>query len=199
MNAIRLAHCEEEVQKLRRLLEELQVNYDGLMLTVQSLQATSYNGKYIWKIPEVARRHREAIEGKTLSLYSAPFYTSRHGYRMCLRLYLNGDGTGKGTHLSYFLTIMRGEFDVLLQWPFQQVVRLSLRSQNPSSSKGDIRHCFKPDAYSSSFLRPKTDMNIASGCPKFAPVSVLSDEDYVQDDTMFLQCNIDLTGIEAIN
>lgn len=197
MNAIRLATCEEEVKKLHRMLEELQTNYSDLMLIVQSLQATSYNGQYIWKIPEVARRWREAKEGKTLSLYSAPFYTSRHGYRMCLRLYLNGDGTGKGSHLSYFLTIMRGEFDALLQWPFQQVVKLVLRSQNPS--RNDIRHCFKPDAYSSSFTRPRSDMNIASGCPKFAPVTVLSDRDFVQDDTMFLQCNIDLTGIEDIN
>lgn len=197
MAAIRLANCEEEIRKLHQLLEDLQTNYTNLMLIVQSLQATSYNGKYIWKIPEVARRSREAKEGKTLSLYSAPFYTSRHGYRMCLRLYLNGDGTGKGTHLSYFLTIMRGEFDALLQWPFQQVVRLALRSQNPYRS--EIRHCFKPDAYSSSFTRPKSDMNIASGCPRFAPVTVLSDEDFVQDDTMFLQCDIDLTGIEGIN
>ena len=198
MTADRLFKCEEEAQKLRQMLEELQTNYSDLMLIVQSLQATSYNGKYIWKIPEVTRRWKEAQEGKTLSLYSAPFYTSRHGYRMCLRLYLNGDGTGKGSHLSYFLTIMRGEFDALLQWPFQQVVRLALRSQNPSS-KSDIRHCFKPDAYSSSFMRPRSDMNIASGCPKFAPVSILSDEDFVQEDTMFLQCNIDLTGIEGIN
>ena len=180
------------------MIEELQTNYADLMLIVQSLQATSYNGKYIWKIPEVARRWGEAKDGKTLSLYSAPFYTSRHGYRMCLRLYLNGDGTGKGSHLSYFLTIMRGEFDALLQWPFQQVVRLVLRSQN-TSAKNDIRHCFKPDAYSSSFMRPNSDMNIASGCPKFAPVSVLSDEAYVQDDTMFLQCHIELSGLENID
>ncbi|XP_065896475.1 TNF receptor-associated factor 2-like [Dysidea avara] len=194
---VRLANCEEEVQKLRQTVEELQASYSELMLIVQSLQATSYNGRYIWKIPEVARRSREAREGKTLSLYSAPFYTSRHGYRMCLRLYLNGDGTGKGTHLSYFLTIMRGEFDALLQWPFQQVVRLALRSQNPS--KSDIRHCFKPDGYSSSFTLPKSDMNIASGCPKFAPVTTLNDDDFVRDDTMFLQCDIDQTGIEEIN
>jgi len=194
---IRLANCEEEVQKLRQTVEELQASYTELMLIVQSLQATSYNGRYIWKIPEVARRSREARDGKTLSLYSAPFYTSRHGYRMCLRLYLNGDGTGKGTHLSYFLTIMRGEFDALLQWPFQQVVRLALRSQNPS--KSDIRHCFKPDGYSSSFTRPRSDMNIASGCPKFAPVTILNNDDFVRDDTMFLQCDIDQTGIEGIN
>ena len=47
-------------------------------------------------------------------------------YKMCLRLYLNGDGSGKGTHLSFFLTIMRGEYNALSSWPFQHVVTLML-------------------------------------------------------------------------
>ena len=31
----------------------------------------------------------------SLDLYSAPFYTGRHGYKMCLRLYIDGDGSGR--------------------------------------------------------------------------------------------------------
>lgn len=42
---------------------------------------------------------------------------------MCLRLYLNGDGTGRGTHLSLFFVVMRGPNDALLRWPFNQKVR----------------------------------------------------------------------------
>ena len=30
---------------------------------------------------------------------------------------MDGDGSGKGSHLSFFLTVMCGEFDSLLQWP----------------------------------------------------------------------------------
>ena len=30
----------------------------------------------------------------------------------------NGDGIGKGTHLSLFFVVMHGEFDNILQWPF---------------------------------------------------------------------------------
>lgn len=41
---------------------------------------------------------------------------------MCLRLYLNGDGTGRGTHLSLFFVVMRGKYDALLKWPFSQKV-----------------------------------------------------------------------------
>ena len=57
-----------------------------------------------------------------MSLYSQPFYTDRYGYKMCGRVYLNGDGMGKGTHLSLFFVLMRGEYDALLEWPFRQKV-----------------------------------------------------------------------------
>ena len=45
---------------------------------------------------------------------------------MCLRLYLNGDGTGRGTHLSLFFVVMRGKCDALLKWPFSQKVGIIL-------------------------------------------------------------------------
>ena len=129
--------------------------------------------------------------GKTISLYSAPFFTSRFGYKLCLRLYLNGDGAGKGTHLSFFLTIMKGEYDALLNWPFQQMVTLMLLDQD---KKKNIVQAFRPEPSSSSFWQPKTEMNIASGCPKFAPLSVLSNPSYVIKDALYLKVIIDKTG-----
>ena len=91
------------------------VAYEEASLTLQTLQATSYNGKYMWKIPDITRRRRDAVMGKTVSLYSAPFCTDRFGYRMCLCVYLDGDGSGKGRYISFFLTIMKGEYDALLE------------------------------------------------------------------------------------
>lgn len=51
------------------------------------------------------------------------FYSSKYGYKMCLRLYLNGDGSGRSTHLSLFFVVMRGKYDALVKWPFSQKVR----------------------------------------------------------------------------
>lgn len=53
------------------------------------------------------------------------FYTSKYGYKMCLRIYLNGDGTGRGSHLSLFFVVMRGLSDALLKWPFNQKVKVT--------------------------------------------------------------------------
>ena len=38
---------------------------------------------------------------------------------MCLRVDANGYGDAKGTHVSVFACLMRGEFDDRLKWPFQ--------------------------------------------------------------------------------
>ena len=50
--------------------------------------------------------------------YSPPFYTHTQGYKMCLKINVGGSGQGKGTHLSVYVHVMRGEFDHYLKWPF---------------------------------------------------------------------------------
>ena len=185
-----------ELMKMEKMLQSINEEYKELALTVQVLQATSYNGEFIWKIPEVSRRRDESIRGTTISLFSAPFYTSRFGYKLCLRLYMNGDGSGKGTHLSLFLTIMKGEYDSLLQWPFPCRVTMTLLDQK---GKNHVYDCFKPDATSSSFWRPQSDMNIASGCPQFAPLTVLRDPKYVAEDAMYFKVTIDTSDIGQKN
>ena len=182
----------QAVMKMETAVQQLQDGFGEMALLVQTLQATSYSGVFVWKIPEVARRRQEAKTGRTISLYSAPFYTSRHGYKLCLRLYMDGDGSGKGTHLSFFLTVMRGEFDSLLQWPFKQTVSLILLDQD---RQRDIIQSFRPEPSSASFQRPRMEMNVASGCPNFARLSILDNSSYVKEDTLFLKCVIDRSGL----
>ena len=183
----------EAVMKMESSVQQLQEGFGEMALLLQTLQATSYNGVFVWKIPDVRRRRQEAKAGRTISLYSAPFYTSRHGYKLCLRLYMDGDGSGKGSHLSFFLTIMRGEFDALLSWPFRQTVSLILVDQD---RQRDIIQSFRPEPSSSSFQRPRMEMNVASGCPAFAPLSVLDSSSYVKDNTMFMKCVVERSGLE---
>ena len=54
---------------------------------------------------------------------------------MCARIYLKGDGMGKGTHRSLFFVIMRGEYDAILPWPFRQKVTFMLLDQDNSELK----------------------------------------------------------------
>ena len=86
-----------------------------------------------------------------------------------------------GSHLAFYITLMRGEFDSICKWPFKKTVTLALLDQNRNCH---VIQFFQPDTRSSSFKRPHNEMNIASGCPMFASLSVLSDS---EDDTMFLK------------
>ncbi|XP_065897101.1 TNF receptor-associated factor 5-like [Dysidea avara] len=183
----RLTGVEDLLTSLQASIIEINHTYEEVSLTLQTLQATSYDGHYIWKIPDITRRRRDALLGKTVSLYSAPFYTSRFGYRLCLRVYLDGDGSGKGRYISYFLTIMKGEYDALLEWPFQHMVTMTLVNQKGNNN---IVQSFRPNPTSTSFHRPKSDMNVATGCPKFAPISVLDNPEFVVDDVAFFKCDI---------
>ncbi len=156
----------------------------------------NHNGVLLWKIDEFYRRRREAVDGVTLSLYSTPFYTSRHGYKMCARVYLNGDGMGKGSHLSFFSVIMRGPFDASLQWPFKQKVTLSLINQN---GKKHISDSFRPDPHSNSFQKPgRREINIASGCPRFIRIDHLLNGGFVKDDAIYVRVVVETMDLPKI-
>ena len=165
------------------------------MTDIQTLQATNYNGICIWKVTELTRRRKDAL-GNNMSLYSAPFFTSQYGYKLCLCVYLNGDGSGRGTHVSFFITLMRGEFDILLPWPFKQTFTLSILAQDGVSR--DITQSFKPGEGNESFLMPKSEMNVASGCPQFCSLVDLENPAYARADTIYLKGVISLRGIEHI-
>ena len=61
--------------------------------------------------------------------YSPPFYTHPHGYKMCLRVDANGNGDRKGSHVSVFVHMMKGEYDDSLKWPFLGDITIQLLNQ----------------------------------------------------------------------
>ena len=61
--------------------------------------------------------------------YSDPFYTHNKGYKMCLSVYADGNGDGKGTHLSVFLYLMKGPHDDKLTWPLRGKFEIRLLNQ----------------------------------------------------------------------
>lgn len=110
---------------------------------------------------------------------------------------------------------MRGQYDNALPWPFKANVTLILVGKSSFRRKyfmgvkslcvfiifvdqckqEHIIQTFKPTPESSSFQKPGTDMNEASGYAKFADLSVLVDPRYVKEDTMFIKCIVDTTRI----
>ncbi|CAH3037666.1 unnamed protein product, partial [Pocillopora meandrina] len=179
--AQRVASLEKEAADIKMVLESLK-DYVGQQDT------SSYDGQLLWKISGFSRKRNDAVNGEEVSVVSPSFSTSRYGYKMCARVYLNGDGMGRGTHISVYFVIMRGHYDALLRWPFRQKVTFMLLDQD------DVEHVIdsiRPDPNSSSFQRPRRETNIASGCPMFCSLAELNNHAYVRDDTMFVKIIVD--------
>ena len=61
--------------------------------------------------------------------YSPGFYTHTCGYMMCLSIDANGNGDGKGTHVSVYLHLMKGEYDDALTWPVKYKCAVTFLNQ----------------------------------------------------------------------
>ena len=187
-----IASLNTQVTKVEKQIRSKTAELEDRDFRLSLIENSNHDGSMIWKIPQFSQRKADAENGKYTSIFSLPFYSGRYGYKMCLRLYIMGDGIGKGTHLSLFFVVMRGEFDNILQWPFTHKVTFKLINQ---AGGRDIVDTFQPDPMSSSFRKPKSDMNIASGCPRFVSHMELERGGFVMDDTIFIKCVIDVSTV----
>lgn len=148
----------------------------------------SYNGVLMWEIDNYRERKRDAKSGERPSFYSNDFYNDFYGYRMCARVYLNGDGVGKNTHLSIFFAVKKGKNDDILKWPFGLRVKFSLLNQ---SGRDNISDAFRPDPNSSSFQKPVRDINVASGCPMFVSQQVVENDGFLKNNRIWLKVTVE--------
>ena len=58
--------------------------------------------------------------------FSVPFYSTTNGYKLRLEVDANGWGSGKDTHLSVGVHLMKGEYDETLNWPLNSEITIQL-------------------------------------------------------------------------
>ena len=81
-----------------------------------------------------------SMKEKGLHFHCSPIYTHRGGYKLCPCVYPNGGGKGKGTHVSVYCVLMRGEHDDELPWPVEADVVLKML--NWRENKNHKRYTF---------------------------------------------------------
>lgn len=121
------------------------------------------------------------------SITSEPFYTSTYGYKLCVRLSLNGDDIDGQPYLSVSFILMRGTYDAILDWPFDFQVIFCL--YDTGDQKNHIIESIRSDKRLINFQRPRGYMNIEYIIPKFIPLWVIQQENspYVADDSIFVK------------
>ena len=66
-------------------------------------------------------------------IYTDPFYTTQGGYKMIMSVYPNGNGSFRGTHLSVFISLMKGENDHILSFPINGIFKIQLLNWRQNS------------------------------------------------------------------
>ena len=114
---------------------------------------------------------------------SRPFYTHSQGYKMCLRVTANGQGSGKGTHITVAVYLMKGEFDDQLEWPFRGNITIQLLNQQENSGHY-TKTIFQAKAVRSSSEGSTGEKYICGwGISKFQSHSELHQR-YLQNDSL---------------
>ena len=148
---------------------------------------------FTWKITSYSEALRKAKSGKEILLTSSTFYSC--GYKCKLKFFPNGNAEGKNTHLSFFLVIIKGEYDAMLTWPFHKKVTMTLiDQQEKAKDRENIAMSFITTDCSESYWRPVDDETIGVGYRRFVSHEKLQERRYIVHDTIFIQIRITSSG-----
>lgn len=122
------------------------------------------------------------------NIYYSPPFTSNQGYKMCLLVDPDGHGSGRGTHISVYVYLMKSEKDDDLDWPFRGKVYVELLNWKQNKShRGWTADFTKASAKASGRVTDEGLAPAGQGTPKYTPVSSLGYDQMM--NTQFLQDN----------
>ena len=150
------------------------------------------DGSFIWRVENFGQCQQRAINGEMTKLDSTAFYISRYGYRLRMRIHLNGVGSGVGQHVALFVQMMRGDYDDILEWPFTGTIELSILDQSDASEfRHHISKTLDVTPYPLAFQGPTAPRNYeAYGYVEFAPIEQIREGQYVKHNTMLVRIEI---------
>ena len=185
---ILLSSTQEELrntQETTRRLEE-KINVLGNV-------SRQWQEVYTWKISDFSENLRRAKSRQTPRIESVPFYTGESGYKVRIHLYPNGSGSGKNTHLSLFIILMKGEYDSITPWPFRQKVTFSLIDQQEDlNDRENVVKILSGIRENEGWnARPLTEENSGRGFSNFLAHTKLMERRYIVDDTVFIRVKVD--------
>ena len=145
----------------------------------------------IMQIPYFEQRLSSIIQPN--KLLCKPFYAFEEGYKMCLKVYVNGVGSGEGTHVSVYLYLMKGPHDDKLEqsdhWPLRGTFTIELLSQLNDKHHKSIANTFYSDLCQECSSRVMNNSVAPQGwgSPEFIPHSAILHHNktvYLQNNTL---------------
>ena len=174
-----------DMEELKQRISNTEKSTADIDLKINLLENKTKNGEIISKIDKIDWRMAQARMGKLVALHSAPCYTEQYQYKYCIRLYLNGDGLGRISHISIYFVLMKSEYDPLLQWPMYKKIKFELINQEDNAD--NVVESIITNPRSPCFQRPFKSMNEASGIPMFVSMEKFLTGGFVRDDCAYFK------------
>ena len=177
----------KENQELRHSLEEKQKATEK---EVEILREEPHRVRLTTGVP--VDFHMK-YEREKESIYSPSFYTHSSGYQMCIKLYPNGCGDGKETHVSVSTCLMRGPYDDHLKWPFRGEITVQIVNQARDHSHVENTIPYNDETPDSAGrVVGKERANYGWGFHEFLPLTELhyntkKKTQYLKDDIMIVR------------
>uniref|UniRef100_A0A1I8GCA6 HTH_48 domain-containing protein n=1 Tax=Macrostomum lignano TaxID=282301 RepID=A0A1I8GCA6_9PLAT len=185
-------------EKQQKQILEMEKKLVGVERRVGGLE-NLFGPQLVWRIDNYQEKLAEAKAGKKATIFSPPFLTNRHGYKLALSACLYGDGKFRGQYMSLFACICKGENDALLAWPFAYKLTFQLIDQcEDVSARKNIVYTVTPNPCKENrpFLgRPLGERNASFGAARFAELDAIGKLDYIKDDTMYVKVTVDLENL----
>ena len=146
-----LSKFEKELEYLKRLYESHEASI--LRIIQEQNKITDYNiidnGHLVWTIYNI----QEKMKSSETKIIYRILYTSPHGYKFIVKIYLNGSYF-RSSHVAVFVELTPGPYDEILVWPFEGVIEFAfhgkthnvyekIRINNPQMPM--LRNCLQPN------------------------------------------------------
>ncbi len=163
---------------------------DGLQKHVQHLQHDNLQTIIHDSMTFELTYYRNRMDNNMF--YQSPsFYTSPNGYNMNIKVYANGYGEDKGSHVSVSACVIKGKYDDDLNWPFVGDITFKLLNQLED----------KKDHSQLSTITSENNLRTQScwGSPQFYSIhSLLNDSnsttEYLKNDTLYFRISVQASG-----
>lgn len=129
--------------------------------------------------------------------YSEPFLAFNEGYQVCLKVYADGFCDGKGTHVSVYLHLMKGEHDDKLQqsghWPMRGIFIIELLNQLSDKDHHSRKMAFITHSIYDDSTKRVVNGNMATtgyGLDQFISHDTLlhqNDNGYLKNDALYFR------------
>lgn len=157
---------------------------------IKDLESEQCHGIFVWRLKNFSTLLRNQETGLPVVEHSPGFYTSRPGYKLCLRLHMQSPNAPRcSNYISLFVHTMQGDFDGQLSWPFQGNIRLAILDQGPEAQHHMEVMETKPDLQA--FQKPSIHRNPKGfGYVTFMHLHQLNQRMYIKDNTLLIRCEV---------